>query len=262
MDLHLQGKRALVMASSQGLGLGIASELAKEGANVILCGRSSEKLEAQAAKLRAATNSEVLTSCVDLSNWDSVQATIDQVKSSWQGLDILVNNSGGPRPGIASEVERDEWLSYFQTMIASLMEMTRQFIEPMKAQKWGRILTVTSSGIEQPISNLGISNTLRSALVGWSKSLSNELAPFGITSNILIPGRIHTQRVDLLDAAAAERQGLPIEKIREQASAQIPVGRYGKVEEFAAVATFLLSEQASYVTGSKVRCDGGIISGI
>lgn len=262
MDLHIQGKRALVMASSQGLGLGIVSELAKEGAKVMLCGRSSEKLQEQANKLHSATGAEVLTSRVDLSDWDSVQATIDQVKTCWQGLDILVNNSGGPRPGIASEVEREEWLSYFQTMIASLMEMTRQFIEPMKSQKWGRILTVTSSGIEQPLPNLGISNTLRAALVGWSKSLSNELAPFGITSNIIVPGRIHTQRVDSLDAAAAKQQGVAIEKIREQACAQIPLARYGKVEEFAAVAVFLLSEQASYVTGSKVRCDGGIINGI
>lgn len=262
MDLQLTGKRAIVMASSQGLGLAVASELAKEGARVMLCGRSQEKLIAQSDQLKALTDREVLTCRVDLSDWNSVQAMIDWTLTQWQGVDILVNNSGGPRPGGVLSVEPEEWTHYFQTMIASLMEMTRQFVEPMKSQGWGRILTITSGGVEQPIPTLGISNTLRSALVGWSKSLANELAPYGITSNVLIPGRIQTQRVESLDQLAAEKQGVSLEQIREQSAGEIPMQRYGQVEEFAAVAAFLLSERASYVTGSKVRCDGGAIRGV
>ncbi|MFM2486276.1 SDR family oxidoreductase [Celerinatantimonas yamalensis] len=262
MDLQISGKRALVMASSQGLGLGIARALAEEGAQVMLCGRDHKKLDVQAQLLAQQTRQRVLTAQVDLAQWDSVATLIEQVQTQWGGVDILVNNSGGPRPCTLAEAQQSDWHQAYQMMVVSLIELTKQLVPSMKAQRWGRILTVTSSGVEEPLPQISLSNTLRSALVGWNKTLANELADYGITCNILIPGRIHTQRVDMLDQAAAERLNITIEQVRERASAAIPVGRYGRVEEFAATAAFLVSHRASYITGSKIRCDGGAIRGI
>ncbi|MEM9814438.1 MAG: SDR family oxidoreductase, partial [Pseudomonadota bacterium] len=142
------------------------------------------------------------------------------------------------------------------------VEITARLLPPMRAQKWGRIITVGSSGVIQPLTNLGLSNALRASLVGWSKSLSNDLAADGVTVNMLLPGRIHTERVDELDAAAAKRTGKTIEETREAAMAAIPAGRYGTPAEFAAVAAFLASDQASYITGSQIRVDGGAIRSI
>ena len=262
MDLGINGKRALVLASSQGLGLGIATALCAEGAKVVLSGRSTEKLAEAATRLGAEGGGEAGFVTVDLSAKDAAQTLFDAACETFGGVDILVNNTGGPPPCTIDQPDGGEWQAFFDTMVVRPMQITNLCLPGMKASGWGRILTVTSSGVVQPLNNLGMSNTLRSALVGWNKTLSNEVSGLGITCNILAPGRIHTQRVDQLDAAAAKRLNKSVEEIAAAALSTIPVGRYGRVDEFGAVAAFLLSDRASYVTGSVIRCDGGAVKGI
>ena len=262
MDLGLSNKRALVLASSRGLGLGIGSQLCAEGASVMLCGRSRDKLEDAAEVLTRAGPGRAACQVADLSSPDSAVALFDGATEALGGVDILVNNTGGPPPGGVEGQELDTWRSQFDTMVVRLIEMTNLCLPGMRDRGWGRVLTVASSGIVQPIPNLSISNTIRSALVGWNKSLSNEVAADGITSNILAPGRIHTARTEALDSAAAQRQGKTKDEIQKASAATIPAGRYGAVDEFAAVAAFLVSEPASYVTGGVIRCDGGSIRSV
>ncbi|MEM9764952.1 MAG: SDR family oxidoreductase [Pseudomonadota bacterium] len=261
MDLGLSGKRALVLASSRGLGRAIAEGLAAEGAHVLLAGRSAEKLEAVAAAIRAAGGKADIA-IADLSDRGATEAVATAVRSVLGGVDILVNNTGGPPPGRMVEAEPSVMAAQFDTMVMRLVEITARLLPSMRAQKWGRIITVGSSGVIQPLTNLGLSNALRASLVGWSKSLSNDLAAEGITVNMLLPGRIHTERVDELDAAASKRTGKSLDETRTAAMSAIPAGRYGTPAEFAAVAVFLASTQASYVTGSQIRVDGGAIRSI
>lgn len=262
MDLGIKGKGALVLASSQGLGLGVAEALAAEGTNVVLCGRTTEKLAAnvEAINGRGAGKADFVT--IDLSDSDAAGKLHSAALEKLGSIDILVNNTGGPPPGITTDPTADVWRSQFDTMVVRLIELTNLCLPAMVDAGWGRILTLTSMGVQQPIPNLAISNTLRPALVGWSKTLATEVASHGVTSNILMPGRIDTERIGVLDRANAERQGRSLEDIRESSKKGIPVGRYGKVSEFAAVAAFLCSVPAAYVTGSSIRCDGGVIGHI
>lgn len=262
MDYGLTGKRALVLASSRGLGLGIAEALAGEGVNVLLCGRSEDKLSAAADAINAKGQGTAAYTTVDLSEPASAQALFDTATEQLGGIDILVNNTGGPPPGSTSGPTADLWRAQFDTMVCRVFEITDLCLPAMRAGGWGRVITLGSSGVVQPIPNLGMSNALRSALVGWSKSLSNEVACDGVTVNMVIPGRIHTERTDELDAGASKRTGKSIEDVAAASRATIPAGRYGRVEEFAAVASFLASSGASYVTGSVIRCDGGSIKSV
>jgi 3-oxoacyl-[acyl-carrier protein] reductase len=262
MDLGLKNKRALVLASSQGLGLGVATALHAEGATVMLCGRSEDKLSAAVHTLNANGGTRAHFAVTDLGDSGAAAALHVAAKAKMGGVDILVNNSGGPPPGPVAKPDAAAWRAQFDAMVLRLMEIANLCAADMRAAGWGRILTLASSGVLQPIPNLAMSNVLRSALIGWNKTLSTELAADGITVNILAPGRIHTARVDQLDAAAAERQGKTVDEVRTASRATIPAGRYGSVEEFAAVAAFLVSRPASYVTGSVVRCDGGMIRGV
>ena len=262
MDLGLKDKRALVLASSGGLGLAIATALCQEGAHVMLSGRSADKLEAAAAELTANGPGKAEFTVIDLTDAKAADTLYSAAVESMGGVDILVNNGGGPPPGGIEGQDSDTWRSQFEAMVVRLIEMANLCLPGMREAGWGRILTVASSGVIQPIPNLSISNTIRSAIVGWNKSLSNEVAADGITVNILAPGRVATDRTQALDENAAKRQGKTVEEVRAASQATIPAGRYGKVEEFGAVAAFLLSEPASYVTGSIIRCDGGSIRSV
>ncbi|MCB5202857.1 SDR family oxidoreductase [Neorhizobium sp. T786] len=257
MDLGLAGKRALVLASSRGLGLGIATALAQEGANVLLVGRSSERLAENCKAINAKGKGKADWVSADLSDADFVETMKSAVQEKLGGIDILVNNTGGPTPGTAEEMTAEKLETFFQSMVLRVITLTGAFLPQMKQQGWGRILTVASSGVFEPISNLALSNTLRGALVGWNKTLATEVAGSGITANMLLPGRIHTDRIDELDNANAARLGKNIEEIRTASVKSIPAGRLGKVEEFAAAGAFLCSEPASYVTGAMLRVDGG-----
>ncbi|MCE7028090.1 SDR family oxidoreductase [Jiella avicenniae] len=262
MDLEIAGKRALVLASSRGLGLGIAEALAAEGADVLLCGRSADRLSANAAAINAKGRGKAHGVAADLADPAFAETMIEAADKALGGIDILVNNTGGPPPGGATEMSVEVLQAQFQMMVARVVDLSTRALPAMRSAGFGRILTVGSSGVVQPIPNLAYSNTLRSALVGWTKSLSNEVAADGVTVNMLLPGRIHTDRVDELDAANAKRSDKPIDAIRESARQSIPAKRYGTVEEFAAVAAFLVSARAAYVTGSVVRCDGGAIKSV
>lgn len=262
MDLGISGKRALVLASSQGLGLGIATKLCEEGAHVVISGRVEEKLAAAAGDLNAKGAGKADYVVADLSESDSAAKLYDSAKSILGGVDILVNNTGGPPPGTVDTPDSDLWRAQIDTMLIRIIEITNLCIDDMKAAGWGRILTVASSGVVQPIFNLAMSNTIRSSLVGWSKSLSNEVAGKGVTVNMLLPGRIATDRLKQLDQANAEKLGKSLEEVSAAAQATIPTGRYGTVEEFGNVGAFLCSGPASYINGSLVRCDGGAIKGV
>jgi len=253
MDLRLEGKKALVLGASRGLGAAIARALAAEGASVIGASRNTDAIEALGGSIASIS--------LDLSKRESVNALVTQIASDG-GVDIVINNSGGPVPGEAQHVSVEQWASAFDSMVANIIHLNQGLLPFMLERRWGRIITLASSGIEAPIPRLALSNGLRMALVGWSKTLAAEVAADGVTVNVVVPGRIHTDRVDELDAAAAERQKTDIDAVRKASVATIPAGRYGKPEEFADVVTFLASDRASYITGAKIRVDGGLIRSI
>jgi len=257
MDLGITGKCALVLASSRGLGLGIAKALAAEGANVLLVGRSGDRLAENCKDINAAGKGKAEWVWGDLADENFVENMVNAVKEKLGGIDILVNNTGGPTPGTAEDMTAEKLDTFFQSMVLRVITLTNAFLPQMKEQGFGRILTVASSGVFEPIANLALSNTLRGALVGWNKTLAAEVAGFGITCNMLLPGRIHTDRIDELDGANAKRTGKSVEEIRAASLKTIPAGRLGKVEEFAAAGAFLCSVPASYVTGTMLRVDGG-----
>ena len=255
MDLGLKNKRALVLGASRGLGAAIAQGLAREGADVTAAARNKDAIAAWAKELPEGSGS-VRAEALDISDLAAIDALVDRLVAEG-GIDILVNNTGGPPPSSAVDAERGDWLSNFETMAANLFHLTQRLLPAMRERKWGRIITVTSSGVEQPIPMLALSNGIRSAIVGWSKTLAGEVARDGVTVNIVMPGRIRTQRLVELDTAAAKRTGTPLEEISAKMAETIPTGRYGTPEEFANMAVFLASERASYVTGAKIRIDGG-----
>ena len=262
MDLGIKGKRALVLASSQGLGLGIATKLCDEGANVLISGRVEDKLAREAASLNDNCAGSADYVVVDLADRDAAATLYAAARDKLGGVDILVNNTGGPPPGSVDTPDSELWREQIDTMLIRIIEITNLCVADMKAAGWGRVLTVASSGVVQPIFNLAMSNAIRSSLVGWSKSLSNEVAGEGITVNMLLPGRIATARLAQLDKANAEKLGKTVEEVAAAGQATIPAGRYGTVEEFGNVGAFLCSEPASYMTGGLVRCDGGAIKGV
>jgi 3-oxoacyl-[acyl-carrier protein] reductase len=260
MDLGLKGKRALVLSSSRGLGLGVAQSLAAEGCDVMMTARSEERLESAASAINAAGRGRGYTFVGDLAS--DVERIHRAAVDAMGGIDVLVANTGGPPARTALNVQPDEWLPQFQAMVLPVMKLAGLVLPGMRDRGWGRILTIASSGVVQPIPNLVISNALRSSIVGWSKTLANEVAKDGVTVNLVLPGRIHTDRVDELDSANAKAQGKAVDDIATAARAAIPAGRYGRVEEFADTVCFLASERASYITGSMIRVDGGAIRSI
>jgi 3-oxoacyl-[acyl-carrier protein] reductase len=260
MDLGLKGKRALVLSSSKGLGRGCAEALAREGADVFMTARSADKLEAAAAAINGAGAGRAHTMVADLTT--DAAAIVEKAMAALGGIDILVANTGGPPARTAVDVKPEDWTPMFEAMVMPVFRIAGLVLPGMRERGFGRIVTIASSGVLQPIPNLAMSNTLRSALVGWSKTLSNEVAGDGVTVNMVLPGRIQTDRLGELDRANADRQGKPVEDIAKAAISQIPAGRYGRVEEFADMVCFLASERASYVTGSLIRVDGGAVKGV
>jgi len=259
MDLGLRDKLALVLGGNRGIGLGIARALAVEGASVAIAARDPARLASAADELRTLTQAEVFPAEFDLARTAQIPDFVRELTERFGAVDILVNNTGGPAYGGAAGRPIKDWQTAYQEMVLSVITMTDALLPGMRRRRWGRILTVVSSGIIQPIPVLAISNSLRASLVSWSKTLSDEIAADGVTANILMPGRIDTERVRMTDEATAKRQNISMNEVVKRSFATIPMRRYGRVEELAAAAAFILSERASYMTGSIVRVDGGIV---
>jgi len=257
MDLELKNRRALVTGASRGLGRAIASALAAEGAEVVAVARNLERLNELAAATPAGRGTIVAHAC-DLAD----ASAIGGLGAALERADILVLNTGGPPPGSAAGTADAVWIQQFEAMFLSAIRLTRLALPGMRQRGFGRILAVVSSGVIQPIPNLGISNALRSALVGWAKTLAGEVAGDGVTVNCIAPGRIATDRVAELDQGRAKREGIDIDQVEKESRAAIPAGRYGDAAEFASVAAFLASPRASYMTGGVVRVDGGMIRSV
>jgi 3-oxoacyl-[acyl-carrier protein] reductase len=261
MDLGIQGKVALVMASSRGLGQAMAASLAREGVKVVVTGRSEEGLKESVAMIEAA-GGVALALHWDLSDPTVIDGLVSRVEKELGPIDILINNTGGPPPTLAAGQDPALWQKSFNEMVLSLISITDRVLPGMRQRQWGRIITSTTSGAIAPIKNLAISNTLRAALLAWSKTLAAEVANEGITVNIIMPGRISTARLRQLDEARAKREGTSYEDVVKASIRQIPMGRYGDPREYGDAAAFLASQNASFITGTVMRVDGGQIQAI
>jgi 3-oxoacyl-[acyl-carrier protein] reductase len=257
MDLGLTGKRALVLGATRGLGRAIGEALAAEGVTLAITGRKQADATSIAAQIASAHGANVHGLAFDATDAASATALIESARSVLGDIDILVLNGGGPPPGPITSVTSDTWQQQFQAQFLGFVTITEAFLLGMRERKWGRILVSSSSGVVQPIPNLGISNTLRAGLLGWAKTLSAEVAPDGVTVNTMLPGRIETARLDQIDAATAERTGQTLEQVRAASVAAIPAGRLGTTREYGATAAFLVSDHAAYITGATIRVDGG-----
>ena len=261
MDLGIKCKVALVLASSRGLGQAMAVSLAHEGVKVAVTGRSLEGLQKSVELIQAAGGTALALNW-DLSDASVIDALVTRVEKELGPIDILINNTGGPPPTPAAGQDPALWQKSFNDMVLSLIAITDRVLPGMRQRKWGRIITSTTSGAIAPIKNLAISNTLRAALLAWSKTLATEVAADGVTVNIIMPGRIATDRLRQLDEAKAKRDGADYEDVVKQMIKQIPVGRYGDPKEYGDTAAFLASQNASFITGSVMRVDGGQIQAI
>lgn len=259
MDLKIAGKHALVLGATRGIGFSSAKLLAEEGCYVTLCGRSADGVAQACEKMPGAGHSGFV---IDLSDKPSVDRLISSIEKGEIKVDILVNNSGGPPLKRVCETTVEEWEYNARAMVYPIFEITRAVVTKMTEGGWGRIITIVSSGVLQPIAGLGISNALRSSIVGWSKTLSNEVAPSGITVNCVVPGRIRTERVQQVDEARARSLGVDVDNVRRQSFESIPMGRYGEPHEIASAICFLASQASSYITGSLIRVDGGAIRSV
>ncbi|MCW0001316.1 SDR family oxidoreductase [Pararhizobium sp. YC-54] len=254
MDLGIKGKRALVLGGSKGLGRGIAEALAAEGAIVALTGRDQTKTAQSAAQIGDSARGLAL----DLANPDTIDPFLDRLAANFGDIDILVLNGGGPPPSLAAEIDPAFWRAQFDTMVLAGMRITNRLLPSMRQNGWGRIMAVASTSIREPIPGLTASNALRSAVAGWLKTLAGEVAAEGITVNMLLPGRLATDRTLSFDRMDAESEGLSIETVAARSQSDIPVGRYGTPAEFGAAAAFLASRQAGYITGVALPVDGGL----
>ncbi|WP_037321417.1 SDR family oxidoreductase [Amycolatopsis orientalis] len=261
MDLGITDRVALVHGAGGGLGGAAARRLAAEGAVVAVADVRADAAERTAEAIRDG-GGRALSLAWDLGDLSVIDANVTRVEAELGPVDILVNNTGGPPPAAVLGTPSTVWADHFRSMVLSVVAIADRVVPHMRERGWGRVVTSASSGVVVPIPNLGLSNSLRSALLGWSKTLAREVGRAGVTANVVVPGRIGTGRVRALDESRAEREGRSADQVAEESIASIPVGRYGDPAEFAAVVAFLASAPASYVTGSLVRVDGGLIPSI
>ena len=259
MELGLRGKVALVAAASRGLGCAVAEELAQEGTGLILCARGEAVLQERCARIRQKSDVAVIGVAADLSVRADVEHVVQSGLERFGRIDILVTNVGGPPAGLFESLPAKSWEEATQLLLTSVLDLTRLVLPGMKEQGWGRILNITSIAAKQPVANLILSNSLRAAVTGFAKTLASEVAEFGITVNNILPGYTRTERVEELAQSIADREGIMPAEVRARWEAEIPMKRLGEPSEFAALAAFLLSERASYITGSSIAVDGGWI---
>jgi 3-oxoacyl-[acyl-carrier protein] reductase len=246
------------MGASRGIGRGIAEALAAEGVRVILGSRDGDKCAAVAEEISQQCGVEAHGIACDLANPAAIDSAADYAQDTFGGVDILVNNTGGPPFGDISKVDIETWREQFETMVLSVFRLTGHVLPGMRERQWGRILIVTSTGVVEPIPELGISNTLRVSLANWAKTLSFEVAGDNVTVNLLMPGRIGTERLEQFYKINVERTGKSLDEVKAEVAAVIPMGRVGRVEEFASLAAYLAGQNAGYITGTATAIDGGL----
>ena len=262
MDLGLTNKVALVAAASRGLGRAVAEELAAEGASLIICSRSEEKISQTAKEIAESTGARILGVAADVSSPDDVSRLTRLAMERFERIDILVTNAGGPPAGPFESFSLEQWDAATNLLLRSVVALTHAVLPGMKDRGWGRILNITSIAVKQPVDNLILSNSLRAAVTGFARTLANEVAPIGVTVNNIMPGYTRTERVEELSQMMAKKQGITPAEFIARWEQEIPMHRIGEPREFAALAAFLVSERASYITGTSVQVDGGWIRAI
>lgn len=262
MDLGLKDKVALVAAASRGLGRAVAEELAAEGASLVLCSRSADKINRTANEIAQATGARVLATAADVSKPEEVARLVEFGIERLGRIDILVTNAGGPPAGPFESFGAEQWEAATRLTLFSAIELARQVLPGMKERGWGRILNITSIAVKQPVENLILSNSLRAAVTGFARTLANEVAQFGVTVNNIMPGYTRTERVEELAQMMAEREKISPSEFIARWEKEIPMRRIGEPREFAALAAFLVSERASYITGTSIPADGGWIKSL
>ena len=256
MDFRLKGKRAIVMAASRGLGYASALGLAREGCHLVICSRDQARIEAAAETIRRDTGARVKALTADVSSASEARRLVDTAVAEYGGLEIVVHNAGGPPAGETLAMSEDQWQKAFEQNLLSFTRIVHAAAPEMKKAGYGRVLTIASSSIKQPIPNLALSNALRAGVWGVAKTLSRELGSQGILVNVIAPGRIDTERIAELDQANAQKSGKPIEEVRRASVGTIPLGRLGRPEELANLVVFLASEAGSYISGQAIMVDG------
>jgi 3-oxoacyl-[acyl-carrier protein] reductase len=262
MDLGLKDKIAMVGGASKGLGFAVARALAAEGAHVCIASRDAEAVGRAAQQIARETGSKAVGVAADLSTRAGVDRWQADALKAFGGVDLLFANTGGPPTGTALSFDDQAWQAAFDLLLLSVIRAVRLVVPSMRARGGGAILIGTSSSVKEPISNLALSNVLRSGVTSLAKTLSLELAPDRIRVNTLVPGRIATDRLQELDAINAKRAGIALEEQQRRSLSTVPLGRYGQPEEFGRVGAFLLSESASYINGASIQVDGGMIRGL
>jgi len=262
MKTGLDGKVAIVCAASEGLGRAAAETLAAEGCRLAICSRRQDAIDAAAADIRDRYRTDVLSLQADLRDAAQIKRLVSATVEKFGGLDIMVTNVGGPKPGTFETLTDDEWIEAVELLLMSAVRLTREAIPHMRRRGAGRIIHITSVAVKQPVAGLMLSNAIRAAVVGFSKTLSKELARENITVNCVAPGYTRTARVVKLNEATAQREGNPVEEVERRLIANIPMGRLGEPGELAGLIAYLASDQAAYITGSVIQVDGGSVAGL
>jgi 3-oxoacyl-[acyl-carrier protein] reductase len=262
MDLGLTGKGALVCAASEGLGRAAAQALAGEGCRVAICSRRGEEIRQAAAEIAAATRGEVVPLVADLTRADDIRRVVAATVDAFGGLDVLVTNIGGPKPGVFDALSDADWYAAVDLLLMSAVRLSREVIPHMRRRGGGRIVHITSVAVKQPVAGLMLSNSVRAAVVGFSKTLSRELARENITVNCVAPGYTRTARAEQLARATAEREGVPVDEVERRTLRAVPMARLGEPRELADLITFLASDRSSYTTGTVIQVDGGAVGGM
>ncbi|MBL4767816.1 MAG: SDR family oxidoreductase [Rhodobacteraceae bacterium] len=253
MDFGIAGKRALVCASSKGLGLGCAEALAEAGVDLVMNARGSDALEASAEAIRNTYGVKVTTIAADVATAEGQAAVLAAAGE----VDILVNNAGGPPPGLWSDWDREDFIKALDANMLAPIALIKALVPGMMTRGWGRVINITSQSVRAPIAILGLSNSARTGLTGYVAGTSRQVASSGVTINNLLPGVHDTDRILALDGGTAKAQGITAEQARTDRMANIPVGRYGTRQEFGAACAFLCSKQAAFIVGQNILLDGG-----